>query len=52
MAIDDLDMSLKSEGDKMWGLKNFVLTPINNQGIKQTGIKEKVLEFLIDEENV
>ena len=52
VAIDDLDMSLKSEGNKMWGLKNFVLTPINNQGIKQTGIKEKVLEFLIDEENV
>ena len=52
VAIDDLNMSLKPEGDKMWGLKNFVLTPLNNEGIKQTGIKEKILEFLIDEENV
>ena len=46
VAIDDLNMSLKKEGEKEWGLKNFVLTPLNNQGIKQTGIKEKVLEFL------
>ena len=27
VAIDDLNMSLKQEGDKEWGLKNFVLTP-------------------------
>ena len=46
VAIDDLDMSLQSEGDKEWGLKNFVLTPINNEGIKQTGIKDKILNFL------
>jgi hypothetical protein len=39
-------MSLQSEGDKEWGLKNFVLTPINNEGIKQTGIKDKILNFL------
>ena len=50
VAIDDLNMSLKPEGDKMWGLKNFVLTPLNNEGIKQTGIKEKIIEFLTDEE--
>ena len=47
VAIDDLNMSLKEVDDKTWGLKNFVLTPINNQGIKQTGIKEKVLEYLL-----
>ena len=46
VAIDDLDMSLKSERDKEWGLKNFVLTPIDNEGIKQTGIKDKILNFL------
>jgi len=46
VAIDDLNMSLKQEGDKEWGLKNFVLTPKNNEGIKQSGIKEKVIKFL------
>jgi hypothetical protein len=46
VAIDDLNMSLQSEGDKEWGLKNFVLTPIDNEGIKQTGIKDKILNFL------
>ena len=48
VAIDDLNMSLKKEGDKEWGLKNFVLTPSSNEGIKQTGIKEKVIKFLND----
>ena len=46
VAIDDLNMSLKLERDKEWGLKNFVLTPIDNEGIKQTGIKDKILNFL------
>jgi hypothetical protein len=27
-------------------LDNFVLTPLSNEGIKQLGIKEKVLSFL------
>jgi hypothetical protein len=40
-------MSLQGEGDTQWGLKNFVLTPLNNEGIKQTGIKDKVLNFLL-----
>jgi len=47
VAIDDLNMSLRDVDDKSWGLKNFVLTPVNNEGIKQTGIKEKVLEFFL-----
>ena len=38
----------KKEGEKEWGLKNFVLTPKNNEGIKQSGIKEKVIKFLND----
>jgi hypothetical protein len=46
VAIDDLNMSFKLEGNKEWGLKNFVLTPIDNEGIKQTGIKDKILNFL------
>ena len=29
-----------------WGLDNFVLTPKGNEGLKQSGIKEKVLSFL------
>jgi hypothetical protein len=47
VAIDDLNMSLRDVDDKTWGLKNFVLTPENKEGIKQTGIKEKVLEYLL-----
>jgi len=29
-------------------LDNFVLTPNGNEGIKQTGIKDKILKFLND----
>jgi hypothetical protein len=29
-------------------LNNFVLTPRSNEGIKQSGIKEKVIKFLND----
>jgi hypothetical protein len=47
VAIDDLNMSLRDVDDKSWGLKNFVLTPVNKEGIKQTGVKEKVLEYLL-----
>jgi hypothetical protein len=47
VSIDDLDMSLREVDDKSWGLKNFVLTPVNKEGIKQTGIKEKVLKYLL-----
>jgi len=47
VAIDDLNMSLREIDDTSWGLKNFVLTPEDKEGIKQTGIKEKVLEYLL-----
>ena len=46
VAIDDLNMSLKDVDGKSWGLKNFVLTPVNREGIKQSGIKEKIIKFL------
>lgn len=45
VSIDDLNMSLR-EGDNSWGLKNFVLTPVNREGIKQSGIEEKILKLL------
>ena len=51
VAIDDLNMGKSgkyygSSFERDWGLDNFVHTPISNQGIKQSGIKEKVLSFL------
>jgi len=30
----------------LYGLKNFVHTPRSNEGIKQSGIKEKIIKFL------
>ena len=45
VAIDDLNMG-NSESWKVWGLSNFVLTPRSREGIKQSGIKKKILEFL------
>jgi hypothetical protein len=44
VAVDDLNMSPKYNSG--FGLKNFVLTPICNEGIKQCGIKDKILEML------
>lgn len=49
VAVDDLDMSARYgeiSGNLSWGLTNFVHTPLSRQGIKQSGIKEKVLKFL------
>jgi hypothetical protein len=55
VAVDDLDMSIdflgprfsdKDGSDKKAGLTNFVLTPKSTEGIKQSGIKEKILHFL------
>lgn len=44
VAIDDLEMS--PEKNQGHGLENFVLTPRSKEGIKQSGIAEKVLKFL------
>jgi hypothetical protein len=55
VAIDDLDMSVdylgghftaKDGSDSKPGLINFVHTPRSNEGIKQSGVKEKILKFL------
>ncbi len=52
VAVDDLNMGKvqkhESWGDMEldWGLDNFVHTPRVREGIKQSGIKEKILEFL------
>ena len=52
VAIDDLNMGKTGKVNGMefeheWGLDNFVLTPNGNEGIKQSGIKEKILQFLL-----
>ena len=58
VAIDDLNMSPEflskyfshsEEEDKNPGLSNFVLTPRSREGIKQSGVKEKILKFLNDD---
>ena len=52
VSIDDLrmgktglDYSIPYEHE--WGLDNFVETPLSSQGIKQSGLKEKILKHLI-----
>jgi hypothetical protein len=52
VAIDDLHMGKEfKDGNRIydhpWGLENFVHTKRSNEGIKQSGIKEKVLKFLM-----
>jgi hypothetical protein len=52
VAIDDLGMGIDivysdgQEDQRYWGLTNFVWTTIPLEGIKQSGKKEKILEFL------
>ena len=52
VAIDDLNMAKTGlyygmEFEHEWALDNFVITPKQNEGIKQVGVKEKVLKFLV-----
>jgi hypothetical protein len=50
VAVDDLKMGIypnMSDGSINWGLTNFVETPRMSEGIKQSGIKEKILKFLL-----
>lgn len=54
VAVDDLDMRdfeihAKEKWERSWGLSNFVWTTQKNEGIKQTGIKDKILKFLKDD---
>jgi hypothetical protein len=51
VAIDDLNMAKTGKHYSVdfehgWGLENFVHTPLSNEGIKQKGVKEKILKFL------
>ena len=55
VAVDDLDMSVnylsnrftsRDNPDIKAGLKNFVHTPFGSQGIKQSGVKEKIIKYL------
>ena len=52
VAVDDLNMGIPkspknvSELNRGWGLTNFVHTPKQNEGIKQNGIKSKLLKYL------
>jgi len=55
VAVDDLHMGVHVENSSYgpfdredWGLENFVWTPRDFEGIKQSGIKDKVLKFLND----
>jgi glycogen synthase len=52
VAVDDLNMGktglyYSMEFEHEWGLDNFVQTPLSNEGIKQTGIKEKIKKYLL-----
>ena len=49
VAVDDLDLGEKFgpiSGNSNGGLTNFVHTPKSTQGIKQSGVKEKIIKFL------
>ena len=49
VAVDDLNMGKIGEPWKdEWSIDNFVWTPKPSEGIKQSGIKEKILKFLMD----
>jgi hypothetical protein len=43
VVVDDLNMSNSYLNP---GLDNFVLTPRSREGIKQSGVKDKIIEFL------
>lgn len=50
VAVDDLPLGEEFgpiSGNSNGGLKNFVLTTKSSEGIKQLGIKEKILKFLL-----
>ena len=52
VSVDDLDMGKTGlyygmEFEHDWGLDNFVLTPKGSEGIKQVGIKSKIVGFLM-----
>jgi hypothetical protein len=48
VAVDDMQLGefINVDGSTNGGLKNFVHTPRLYEGIKQSGIKEKIINFL------
>ena len=51
VSVDDLRMGKRGldysiQYEHEWGLDNFVETPRSTEGIKQSGIKEKIIGFL------
>ena len=47
VSVDDLNMGKIGEPWKdIWAINNFVLTPRSNEGIKQSGVKDKILNYL------
>ena len=47
VSVDDLNMGKIGESWKDdWAIDNFVLTPKSNEGIKQSGVKEKIINYL------
>jgi hypothetical protein len=47
VSVDDLNMGKNGEEWKdEWAIDNFVLTPKSNEGIKQSGVKEKIIKYL------
>lgn len=52
VAVDDMWMGITPNKLSLrlryqeWGLKNFVHTPHSYEGIKQSGVKDKILNFL------
>lgn len=55
VVVDDLHMGIHVENNwrgaydrEDWGLENFVWTPKSNEGIKQSGVKDKIIKLLSD----
>jgi hypothetical protein len=47
VAVDDIDMIEKiKDGEVITGLSNFVHTKRKSEGIKESGIKDKLIKFL------
>ena len=48
VCVDDLELGEMDTYDReqKWGLSNFVHTPRESEGIKQAGVKDKLLEYL------
>lgn len=52
VSVDDLNMGKTGlhygmEFEHEWALDNFVHTPLSREGIKQSGVKEKIINFLM-----